>query len=84
MNFSSPTCETESHSAASFDVYNIETALPAIDLEALENHLRAAKIAEDQWVSEQREAAALYRWMSVGWTDGILPGGFVSCGLNAN
>lgn len=65
-------------------MYNIETALPAIDLEALENHLKAAKIAEDQWVSEQREAAALYRWMSVGWTDGILPGGFVSCGLNAN
>lgn len=38
-------------SAASFDVYNIETALPVIDLEALEIHLKAAKIAEDQWVS---------------------------------
>lgn len=37
-------------SAASFDVYNIETALPVIDLEALENHL-AAKIAEDKLVS---------------------------------
>lgn len=39
------------HSTASFDVYNIETALPVIDLEALENHL-AAKMAEDQSVSK--------------------------------
>lgn len=31
---------------ASFDVYNIETALPVIDLEAIENHLRAAKEQE--------------------------------------
>lgn len=33
-------------------MYNIETALPVIDLEALENHL-AAKIAEDQSVSDK-------------------------------
>lgn len=32
-------------------MYNIETALPVIDLEALENHL-AAKMAEDQSVSK--------------------------------
>lgn len=31
---------------ASFDVYNIETALPVIDLEAIENHLKAAKEEE--------------------------------------
>lgn len=35
-------------------MYNIETALPVIDLEALENHL-AAKIAEDQSVSDHME-----------------------------
>lgn len=29
-----------------FDVYNIETALPKIDLEAIENHLKAAKEEE--------------------------------------
>lgn len=44
-------------SAASFDVYNIETALPVIDLEALENHL-AAKIAEDKLVSAEDLAYA--------------------------
>lgn len=31
---------------AGFDVYNIETALPVIDLEAIENHLKAAKEEE--------------------------------------
>ncbi|KAF9809492.1 hypothetical protein SFRURICE_020789, partial [Spodoptera frugiperda] len=30
----------------SFDVYNIETALPKLDLDAIENHLKAAKEAE--------------------------------------
>lgn len=30
----------------SFDVYNIETALPKLDIDAIENHLRAAKEAE--------------------------------------
>ncbi|CAG4998643.1 unnamed protein product [Parnassius apollo] len=30
----------------SFDVYNIETALPKIDLDVIENHLKAAKEAE--------------------------------------
>jgi hypothetical protein len=34
------------HLTASFDVYNIETALPVIDLEAIENHLKAAKEEE--------------------------------------
>jgi hypothetical protein len=33
-----------------FDVYNIETALPHIDLEAIESHLMAAK-EEEQKVS---------------------------------
>ena len=33
-----------------FDVYNIETALPVIDLEAIESHLMAAK-EEEQKVS---------------------------------
>jgi hypothetical protein len=33
-----------------FDVYNIETALPQIDLEAIESHLMAAK-EEEQKVS---------------------------------
>lgn len=30
----------------SFDVYNIETALPKLDLDAIESHLKAAKEAE--------------------------------------
>ncbi|CAH2234951.1 jg10426 [Pararge aegeria aegeria] len=30
----------------SFDVYNIETALPKLDLDAIENHIKAAKDAE--------------------------------------
>lgn len=29
-----------------FDVYNIETAMPLIDLDAIENHLRAAREEE--------------------------------------
>lgn len=33
-----------------FDVYNIETALPVIDLDAIESHLMAAK-EEEQKVS---------------------------------
>lgn len=36
--------------ADAFDVYNIETALPVIDLEAIETHLMAAK-EEEQKVS---------------------------------
>lgn len=31
-----------------FDVYNIETALPVIDLEAIETHLMAAKEEEQK------------------------------------
>jgi hypothetical protein len=30
----------------SFDVYNIETAMPIIDLDAIENHLKAAREEE--------------------------------------
>lgn len=30
----------------SFDVYNIETAMPHIDLDAIESHLRAAREEE--------------------------------------
>lgn len=36
-----------------FDVYNIETALPKIDLEAIENHLKAAK-------EEERRVSPIY------------------------
>lgn len=32
--------------SAGFDVYNIETAMPKIDLEAIESHLRAAREEE--------------------------------------
>lgn len=34
-----------------FDVYNIETALPAIDLETIENHLKLVK-DDERRVSE--------------------------------
>ncbi|XP_060810435.1 putative uncharacterized protein DDB_G0282133 [Amyelois transitella] len=39
----------------SFDVYNIETALPKLDLDAIENHLRAAKEAERQKRNDREE-----------------------------
>lgn len=42
--------------AATFDVYNIETALPVIDLEAIENHLKIAK-AEERRVSIRMKMA---------------------------
>lgn len=29
-----------------FDVYNIETAMPVLDIDAIENHIKAAKEAE--------------------------------------
>jgi len=35
-----------------FDVYNIETAMPKIDLDAIESHLRAAR-EEERRVSDQ-------------------------------
>lgn len=35
-----------------FDVYNIETAMPKIDLDAIESHLRAAR-EEERRVSNQ-------------------------------
>lgn len=34
------------HSVGGFDVYNIETAMPKIDLDAIESHLRAAREEE--------------------------------------
>jgi hypothetical protein len=37
-------------SADAFDVYNIETALPVIDLEAIESHLMASAKAEEMKV----------------------------------
>ncbi|KAG8231358.1 hypothetical protein J437_LFUL006927 [Ladona fulva] len=37
-----------SDSSGSFDVYNIETAMPKIDLDAIESHLRAAKEEESR------------------------------------
>ncbi|KAI8428015.1 hypothetical protein MSG28_002312 [Choristoneura fumiferana] len=36
----------DKYDLGSFDVYNIETALPKLDLDAIENHLKAAKEAE--------------------------------------
>ncbi|RVE45181.1 hypothetical protein evm_010204 [Chilo suppressalis] len=38
-----------------FDVYNIETALPKLDLDAIENHLRAAKEAERRKRNDREE-----------------------------
>ncbi|BES89114.1 Schwannomin-interacting protein 1 [Nesidiocoris tenuis] len=38
-----------------FDVYNIETALPKIDLEAIETHLRAAKEEERRRRNDREE-----------------------------
>ncbi|XP_014370136.2 schwannomin-interacting protein 1 homolog isoform X1 [Papilio machaon] len=39
----------------SFDVYNIETALPKIDLDAIESHLKAAKEAERRKRNDREE-----------------------------
>ncbi|XP_063838611.1 schwannomin-interacting protein 1 homolog isoform X1 [Ostrinia nubilalis] len=39
----------------SFDVYNIETALPKLDLDAIENHIRAAKEAERRKRNDREE-----------------------------
>jgi hypothetical protein len=50
-------CLTYSHSIPLtdiFDVYNIETALPVIDLAAIESHLMAAK-EEEQKVSRHKK-----------------------------
>jgi len=44
---------TYSHTVkGGFDVYNIETAMPKIDLDAIESHLRAAR-EEERRVSDQ-------------------------------
>ncbi|XP_050361553.1 schwannomin-interacting protein 1 homolog isoform X2 [Nymphalis io] len=39
----------------SFDVYNIETALPKLDLDTIESHLRAAKDAERRKRNDREE-----------------------------
>lgn len=39
-------CLIQKWITGSFDVYNIETAMPVIDLEAIENHLKAAREEE--------------------------------------
>ncbi|XP_061707249.1 putative uncharacterized protein DDB_G0282133 isoform X4 [Cydia pomonella] len=39
----------------SFDVYNIETALPKLDFDAIENHLKAAKEAERRKRNDREE-----------------------------
>ncbi|XP_069354246.1 schwannomin-interacting protein 1 homolog isoform X2 [Maniola hyperantus] len=39
----------------SFDVYNIETALPKLDLDAIENHIKAAKEAERRKRNDREE-----------------------------
>ncbi|XP_053599561.1 schwannomin-interacting protein 1 homolog isoform X2 [Plodia interpunctella] len=39
----------------SFDVYNIETALPKLDFDAIENHLKAAKEAERRKHNDREE-----------------------------
>ncbi|XP_060516873.1 schwannomin-interacting protein 1 homolog [Cylas formicarius] len=46
-----PKCET----SGEFDVYNIETAMPHIDLEAIENHLRAAREEERRRRTDREE-----------------------------
>ncbi|CAG9769158.1 unnamed protein product [Ceutorhynchus assimilis] len=42
-------------SLGSFDVYNIETAMPKIDLEAIENHLKAAREEERRRRTDREE-----------------------------
>ncbi|XP_045510988.1 schwannomin-interacting protein 1 homolog isoform X4 [Colias croceus] len=39
----------------SFDVYNIETALPKLDIDAIENHIKAAKEAERRKRNDREE-----------------------------
>ncbi|XP_026727256.1 schwannomin-interacting protein 1 homolog isoform X3 [Trichoplusia ni] len=60
----------------SFDVYNIETALPKLDLDAIENHLRAAKEAERRKRNDREEirrrlamGAETEEYYSMGHTD---------------
>ncbi|XP_035445652.2 schwannomin-interacting protein 1 homolog isoform X2 [Spodoptera frugiperda] len=60
----------------SFDVYNIETALPKLDLDAIENHLKAAKEAERRKRNDREEirrrlamGADAEEYYSMGHTD---------------
>ncbi|XP_021183997.3 schwannomin-interacting protein 1 homolog isoform X2 [Helicoverpa armigera] len=60
----------------SFDVYNIETALPKLDLDAIENHLKAAKEAERRKRNDREEirrrlamGAEADEYYSMGHTD---------------
>ncbi|XP_072936774.1 uncharacterized protein Schip1 [Epargyreus clarus] len=60
----------------SFDVYNIETALPKLDLDAIENHLKAAKEAERRKRNDREEirkrlamGAESEEYYSLGHTD---------------
>ena len=43
-----------------FDVYNIETAMPKIDLDAIESHLRAAR-EEERRVSKYSFARYIFK-----------------------
>ncbi|CAB3250142.1 unnamed protein product [Arctia plantaginis] len=59
-----------------FDVYNIETALPKLDLDAIENHLKAAKEAERRKRNDREEirrrlamGADADEYYSMGYTD---------------
>ncbi|XP_073941917.1 schwannomin interacting protein 1 isoform X2 [Choristoneura fumiferana] len=45
----------DKYDLGSFDVYNIETALPKLDLDAIENHLKAAKEAERRKRNDREE-----------------------------
>ncbi|XP_061385765.1 schwannomin-interacting protein 1 homolog isoform X3 [Danaus plexippus] len=60
----------------SFDVYNIETALPKLDLDAIESHIKAAKEAERRKRNDREEirkrlamGADTEEYYSLGHTD---------------
>ncbi|XP_059060477.1 schwannomin-interacting protein 1 homolog isoform X2 [Achroia grisella] len=70
-NSSDRDCDLES-----FDVYNIETALPKLDLDAIEHHIKAAKEAERRKRNDREEirrrlamGADAEEYYSLGHTD---------------
>ncbi|KAL4712818.1 hypothetical protein ACJJTC_011888 [Scirpophaga incertulas] len=54
-NTSVQKASAKDYDLGSFDVYNIETALPKLDLDAIENHLKAAKEAERRKRNDREE-----------------------------
>lgn len=51
--------------SGSFDVYNIETALPKLDIDAIENHLRAAKEAERRVSISSHYFYIMFGWLYI-------------------